>query len=89
MIEKVNSMLALVEEIAEIVYQKQVRYGAPTEKVLLTPAEAACSLGFTERAFRQAEWSKEIPVVKVGIQNRYRSKDLETFAENHVMRRLD
>ena len=46
------------------------------QKVLLTPEEAAWALGFTERAFEQSEWRKEIPVVKIGIKNFYRLKDL-------------
>jgi|SRR3974377_586942 len=75
------------ENIAGLVAKQIIEEGVP-QKVLLEPAEAAWCLGFTERAFEQAEWHKEIPVVMVGIKRRYRLKDLEDFAENRLMQPL-
>jgi hypothetical protein len=74
-------------EIAELVFAKIYERGLPP-KVLLTPKEAAESLGFTESAFNQAPWMKELPVVKIGIQNRYLPEDLKTFAADHRIKRL-
>jgi hypothetical protein len=51
-------------------------------KVLWTPEETAWSLGFTHSAFRQAEWSKEIPMKKVGIKDRYRPEDVRMYRDN-------
>ena len=75
------------EQVAEILFQKIQKHGVP-HKLLLTAGEAATSLGFTEAAFHQSAWSKTIPVVKVGIKNMYRLKDLETFAANNLITRL-
>src|SRR6266404_4858414 len=89
---EMNPLLAvfrdeLSEDISERVFQKMRQKGMP-HKILLTPEEAAWSLGFSESAFHQAEWSKEIHVVKVGVKNFYRAKDLETFADNHIVQRI-
>lgn len=75
------------ENIAGLVAKQLVEAGVP-QKVLLSPAEAAWALGFTERAFEQSDWHREIPVVMVGIKRRYRLKDLEEFAGNHLMQPL-
>jgi hypothetical protein len=75
------------ENIAELMAQKIVERGIP-QKVLLTPQEAAWALGFSERAFEQSEWHREIPVVKIGIKNLYRHRDLEDFAANRMMQPL-
>jgi len=76
------------ESIASLLAKQLIKVGLP-QKVLLTPAEAAWALGgFSERAFEQAEWRREIPVVKIGIKNFYRYRDLEDFAANHVMQPL-
>lgn len=71
------------QEVKALALQEIRKEGVPP-KVLLTPEEAAESLGFSHSAFNQAPWRKKIPVVKVGHKNRYRLKDLETFAENHL-----
>jgi hypothetical protein len=52
------------------------------KKFLLTPQEAAASLGFTLKAFNQAAWHNQIPVKKVGIKSRFRPEDLKVFADN-------
>src|SRR4051794_2878443 len=65
-----------VEHMAELMTQ------GPVPRLLLKPEEAAHSFGFTFSAFRQADWSKEIPVRKVGNLNRYRPDDLKTVADN-------
>jgi hypothetical protein len=75
------------ENIAGLVVKELIGAGLP-QKVLLTPAEAAWALGFSERAFAQAQWRKEIPVRKIGIKNFYQVKDLEDFAANHTMHPL-
>jgi len=75
------------ENIAGLVAKEIMEAGIP-QKVQLTPAEAAWALGFTERAFEQSDWHREIPVVRIGIKNFYRVKDLEEFAANHLMQPL-
>ena len=75
------------ENIAGLLGKQVMEAGLP-QKVLLTPEEAAWALGFTERAFEQSDWHKEIPVVMVGIKRRYRLKDLEDFAANHAIQPL-
>jgi hypothetical protein len=72
------------ELVADIIFQKLCAKGMP-QKVLLTSIEAAWCLGFTERAFKQSEWSKEIPTVRVGIKKFYRLNDLEAFAANRLV----
>jgi len=71
------------ENIARLVAKEIMEAGVP-QKVLLNPAEAAWTLGFTERAFKQSDWHKEIPFVPVGIKKFYRFRDLEDFATNHL-----
>ena len=82
--ELTEALRSEVNEIAE--YVKQQKKGMP-DKILLTPAEAASVMGFTEAAFLQAEWVKEIAVVKIGIRNFYQPADLKTFAANHRIER--
>jgi hypothetical protein len=52
------------------------------KSILMTPEQAANSLGFTFSAFNQSKWHKQIPVVKVENLNRYRPDDLQVFADN-------
>jgi hypothetical protein len=76
-----------IEELAESLFLKQQERGIP-EKILLKPEEAAYVLGFTDSAFNQAEWTKELPVVKIGIKNYYLPADLRTWAENRRITRI-
>jgi hypothetical protein len=71
------------ERVANVIFDKIHEEGIP-HKVLLTTAQAAWCLGFTEYAFNQAKWSKEIPIVRIGIKKFYRVSDLEVFAANHL-----
>jgi hypothetical protein len=77
---------ALVESIAEATAKRVVAHlveNGPAPKLVLTPEEAAAALGFTFSAFNQSDWKRELPVVKVGKQNRYRLEDLQVFVTNH------
>jgi len=75
------------EEIVYGLFEKMRECGIP-QKLLLTPGEAAWALGFTESAFNQSDWMADIPVVKVGIKNRYDVEDLKVFARNRRFDRL-
>jgi hypothetical protein len=76
-----------IDKLSERVIDGIVKKGIPT-KTLLTPEEAAFSLGFTLTAFNKAKWMKTIPAVRVGNKYFYRPKDLDTFAANNVVIRL-
>lgn len=79
------------EQVAELVAQKlweKIETHGIVPRVVLTPEEAARSCGFTEGAFNQASWRKDIPVAKYGNQNRYRIADLQTDAANRVIKPL-
>ena len=83
----VSTLEPLIESIAQATAKRVIAHlveSGPAPKLVLTPEEAATSLGFTFSAFNQSDWKKEIPVVKIGKQNRYRLEDLKIFVTNHL-----
>ena len=55
-----------------------------TEKFLLTPREAAKSLGICERTLYGLTKSGELPVVRIGRAVRYSVDDLKTWIKKSL-----
>jgi hypothetical protein len=78
---------SMVKELQSLPYESAVSLmhklmAQPVPRFLLTPAEAAESYGFTYSAWKQADWTKDIPAKAVKNQRRYIPDVLKRFAEN-------